>query len=78
MAKFYCPKDKRRYKLEDIKAKCSVCELPASGGHCKTYGPVMRLTGGMSEDLQSAYLLNSLLCQFEDSKKLLFPGASRY
>ena len=47
MVKFYCRKDRRRYKLEDLKTKCHSCEL---GHGCNAYAPVMRLTG--AEDLQ--------------------------
>jgi len=61
MVKFYCRKDRRRYKLEDLKTKCCSCEL---GHGCNAYAPVMRLTG--SEELCTAYQLNSLLQPFED------------
>ena len=61
MVKFYCRKDRRRYKLEDIKTKCCSCEL---GHGCNAYAPVMRLTG--SEDLRTAHALNLFLQPFED------------
>ena len=60
MVKFYCRKDRCRYKLEDIKTKCCSCEL---GHGCNAYAPVMRLMG---EDRLTAHSLNLLPQEFED------------
>jgi hypothetical protein len=53
MVKFYCPKEKRRFKLADIKSKCWSCEL---GHGCNAFAVVIKLTD--STDLRMARDLN--------------------
>ena len=62
MVKFYCRKDRRRYKFEDIKTKCCSCEL---GHGCNAYRAVMRLMGGSEIPFPHAFNLH--LQQFEDT-----------